>query len=198
MLIRKKVLCDLIHLISFSLAFNRLNAMLNKAQTSHFERAGKDILSIRDPFIPYTEGAKAQQTILALCGASTLQEMYSLHQQDDTLILIDDPEWVIDTIQQAIRFYKERHLFFMLDTEYDDDLNLALGEEGATSFKGALHEILNKHLVCGCADDSVSSLIYFLQSQGKTYTPPPAPYMEKHTARFAEFIAMVRASLAKT
>ena len=196
--IDKSILLNLFHLNSYAIAFNDVNQELDAIQQRHFLAAGKDVLSLRDEFVLYEAGKHNQTKILELCGAKGENDIYQmLNLETQDTVLIDDWAWLISAINNAITYYNERYVFFMLDDEYADDLETTLGSTRKKAMLRELHNVLNKRLVCGSADDAKYALTSFLSEHGETYQKPQAPYLAKHDARFARFRQSIRDLIAQ-
>lgn len=193
--VKRSLLLELAHINNYAIAFNSVNEELNAIQTRHFGQAGKKVEDLRDPFIPYTEGEPLQRKLFRLCGIRSDDEIYTAFKNKTDLdldVVIDDAAWLDASIRLAIRFYNERYMFFMLDDEFTDDLNRELGQPGVDSMKEELHHLLNTRMLCGSADDARVKLKAFLTEQDRPYDDPPAPYMAKYNARFADFIQLAK------
>jgi hypothetical protein len=194
-------LLELAHIVNYGLAFSRVNAMLDTAQREHFDAASKNILDMRDELTPYDSGILARIALYKQCNIDDEQDLYRtlkhMDSQADTLDVRPDDinidkGWFILTAKEAITRYNERHAFFMLESEYEDDLIAALGEVGHKAFSASMHNILNTHLACGNADDAILLLKRKLIEYNDPYTRPLEPYMAKHNARFAAMHAMIK------
>lgn len=196
MQVTRKTVLNLIHLIDYGIAFNRVNAMLDETQRMHFNAIGSDILEFRDPFVLYQDGVDAISQLMKLCGlndnASFIHALRSLTDDDNSSIQIDSETWFFETACNAITRYEERCVFYMIEHEYENDLALTLGAEKAREFNAAMHAILNKHLVCGEADSAKKEIKAFLHDRGCPYQKPGSPYMSKYDARFAEMMRAIR------
>ena len=199
--ITRKLLLHLAHLIGYARAFNNTNAQLDEIQRRHFNDAGADILIVRDPFVDYRLSADAaREEICALCHVDSPSELFAeLEQCNDTdELAIEDEDWLFTTMHDALTYYQERHLFFMLESEYEADLITHLGTQGKARFDADVHALLNKHLMCGNADSSIRMIKEFLIQHGHPYVDPPPPYREKYNQRFAVMHASIRASVQQT
>lgn len=195
--IKVTILLELLHVMNYAKGFNELNAKLDAIQTRHFSEVGLDVLMIRDPFVLYEEHAQLEKKALALCGVDSIKSLYKNKElwSSDATVDVDLTDFPLFNIAyQAITLYNERTTFFMLDHSYQDDIIKHLGESKGRALIADLHEILGKEMVCGNADRGESTLRDFLSNNGKSYTQPPAPYLEKDTARFAEFREQIRLS----
>lgn len=198
MVVTRDTLLSLAHLINYGIGFNTVNALLDIEQRKHFERVGQNILNIRDPFVPYDDGKVALDYIFSLCEITDLNHLYQVikektaeeHRKDNIENI--DEAWFCQTVHHAITRYEERCMFFMLEHEYDADLQDMLGHDGAQAFKEGIGAILNKKMVCGNADHAKSTLMSLLSELGDPYKAPGPPYREKHDTRFAVFRAMLR------
>lgn len=190
--VKRRLLLDLGQVVNYGLAFNALNVELDLEQKSHFEAAGKDILSIRDPITPYDDGRDVEARIFTLCGVCDEAGLYKAlrnDREDDTDVDVEDETWLFTAINNAITRYNERCSFFMVEHEYEDDLKAELGIEGAALFSLSLRKILMQRMITGNADFAISNLHSFLKEMRHPYKVPGTPYMEKNKARFAPFLA---------
>jgi hypothetical protein len=196
MRVKRDKLLHLLHLVNYGIAFNEVNQQLDEIQTRHFTAAGKDILGIRDKFVPYDEGKLAEQRLLVLCELSSANERFEafndVTRAHENIDVSDD--WLIKTIKNSITRYGERHCFFMLEYEYKNDLVNSLGMEGERVFTEAVQAFLHDHLICGQADESIKEAKALLSALGHDYKTPPPPYLEKHTCRFSEMNAAIKRS----
>lgn len=198
--VSKRTLLSLLHTLNYAIAFNEVNSQLNDIQTQHFENAGLNILDVRDPFTNYSQGKEDRLWLSLLCNVKSEREaVEQLNKQgiEDELVSVPDKERLLQAMRESITRYDERHLFFMLESEYDEDLRSMLGEAGALALKAEINTLLNHHLVCGNADRSIKLMKQFLSDQGAPYARPEHPYMAKHDARFAEMYARIRESIAR-
>ena len=198
--VSKRTLLSLLHTLNYAIAFNEVNSQLNDIQSQHFEDAGLNVLDVRDPFTVYSQGKEDRLWLSLLCNVKSEREaVEQLNKQgvEDEVISVPDETRLLQAMRDSITRYNERHLFFMLESEYDDDLRSMLGETGALAFKADINALLNRHLVCGNADRSIKLIKQFLSEKGAPYTKPEHPYMAKHDARFAEMYARIRESIAK-
>jgi hypothetical protein len=192
------LLLRLAHLVDYGLAFNKVNTALDEIHRHHFEKAGGDILDVRDPITDYSEeGVSIRNTIAKLVGVDSPNALFdalrNCDEKGDKTYLVDK-EWFIRSTHRAITRYGERSVFWMLENEYDVDLQRILGEQGHLAFKVDVNASLNEHLVCGNADCSIRNLKNKCSALGSPYVKPQAPYLEKHNERFRAMFEAIRAS----
>ena len=168
-------------------------------QKEHFSRAGKDIESVRDPFIFY-DAEKTIAELVQLTGIQSekdvVKELNARAPSLESEIAVNTA-WFSRIASEAITFYCERTLFFMTDHEYKDSIVEALGEDGFKAFNDDLLKLLDK-MVAGEASNSILIVKKSLEDVGKPYEEPPLPYKEKYYMRFARMIEQFRQSLKNT
>ncbi|OUV22087.1 MAG: hypothetical protein CBC55_04645 [Gammaproteobacteria bacterium TMED95] len=199
--VNKKTLLSAAHIIDYALAFNETNSQLAAIQTRHFQEAGKDILTVRDPFTAYESAKEDQCWLLEICDIENSKALIGAlndSASEDAFVDVEDKSRLFRLMSEAITRYNERHLYFMLEHEYEEDLIGALGVKGYNALRAELNAYLNKHLICGNADSSIRRVKALLEDNGAAYTKPSAPYMQKHDARFADMHARIRASFKKS
>lgn len=195
--VEKNILLSAAHIIDYALSFNETNGQLDEIQRRHFQEAGKDILVIRDPFTSYETAKDDMGWLYEICRVENSRDLIQALNDptsEKVLVDVDDNTRLFRLMSESITRYDERHLFFMLEHEYEEDLISTLGAKGYYALRAELNAYLNKHLICGNADGSIRRVKTFLEKNNVAYKRPPAPYMQKHDERFAYMIAQIKAS----
>lgn len=193
MLVKKRFLAELAHVINYAIGYHEYNLGVSRIQTHFFEKAGKNVGDYIDQVEPY-DGAQHEAAIMALLGVTEISKVYViLKDKPQTDEEIDvDAAWLANIINDAITRYNEKHCFSMMGIEHHDDVRQALGKEEGDKLIEELGDFFMSSFICGNAEHSVTTLKEWLAEQGTPYTPPPAPYLEKYNEKMEPVRQAVR------
>lgn len=165
MQITKSILCNLIHLMDYSKAFNNLNSKLNEIQTNYFNQAGLNILDLRIPFSFYYDYDSYHKDLLLLLNCESINKLYKnkeLWKSEESLFVDNFP--IINIMSNAIYFYQQRTTFWMISHQEQDTFISLLGEDKGNSLINEIDDLLDSELVCGNADNAIKQIKLFLNN----------------------------------